>query len=286
MRWVVRVHREAVRRNIRQGVDPRAVNARPHRCRVQTADLPDMGLRSRGATRVISERDVGCVLVNWIENEPRDIKIGDHTSAANRVQTGKRRGSGGSEPKSAVVIADDPVVIVLRGNANRANRNASDERRLTDDHICRALRTRAIQTIGAKVDGIVWASWPQRGRTIEVDCVRAGNAVRRSRSRATEKRPRTERPTCEAARITYLGARLVKIGMVHRGGRALVYHGKASVSVVGVKPDRSSRKALGPVILRATDGDVRIGRMHRYALKLSSSQGGVVLSQPRVAAIN
>jgi hypothetical protein len=74
--------------------------------------------------------------------------------------------------------------------------------------------------------------------------------------------------------------------MVHRGGRALVYHGKAPVAVVGVKPDRSSREPLGPIILRATDGDVRIGRMHRDALKLSSSQGGIVLSQPGVASIN
>lgn len=108
-----------------------------------------MGLRGRDATRVISERDISYVLVCWIKNEPRDIKIGYHTSTSNWIQTGERGGTRGGEPKSAVVIADDPVVIVLSSYANGANRHASDERRLANDHVCRALGARAIQTVGA-----------------------------------------------------------------------------------------------------------------------------------------
>jgi hypothetical protein len=237
-----------------------------------------MRLRGCGAARVIPESYVGRILIRGIKNEARDVKIRDHTSTPHGIQTGKRGGTGGGEPKSSVVIADDPVVIILWGNANGANRHASNERRLTDNHVRRPLGTRAIQTIGPKVDGIIWAAWPQCGRTIEVDCVGAGNAIRSPASAATEKRPGAKGAARRAARITYLSPCLVEIGMVHRGRRALVDHSKASVAVVGVKPDGTSRKALGPVILRTTDGDVRIGRMHRYALKLSSSQGGVVLS--------
>ncbi len=275
---VTRVNREAVRRNVRQGVDARAIDARPDRRRVQTADLPNMRLRSRGAPGVVSERDIGCVLVRGIKNQARDIKIGYRTSTSDWIETGKGGGTRDGEPKSAVVIADDPVVIILSGYANGANRHASNERRLANNHICRSLGARAIQTIGTYIDRIVWASRTESGRTIEVDRVRAGNPIRRSRSRATEKRPRTECPTGQASRITDLSTGLVKIGMVHRGRRALVDHGKASVSVVRVKPDRSSREPLRSVILRPADGDVGISRMHRDALKLSRSQRGVILS--------
>jgi hypothetical protein len=123
---VICVNREAVRRNIRQGVDPRAIDARSHRRRVQARNLPNVRLRRGDALRIIPKSYIGCVLVRGIENEPCDIKIWDHTSTSHRVQTGQGGGTSGGEPKCAVVIADDPVVIVLKGNANGADRHAGD----------------------------------------------------------------------------------------------------------------------------------------------------------------
>jgi hypothetical protein len=85
-----------------------------------------MGLRCRCPARIIAQGNIGYVLVRRIKRQPRDIEIRNHASASDRVETGERRGTGGGEPERAIVVADDAVVIVLRGYADRADGNATD----------------------------------------------------------------------------------------------------------------------------------------------------------------
>jgi hypothetical protein len=269
IRGVIRVNREAVHRNVGQGAASGAINARQHRRGVQTDDLPDMRLRRGSAPRIVSERNVSCVLVCWIKNQTRDIEVRNHASSTKGIQDRQCVRAGGGEPERATVITNHSVVIVLRGNPNRAEGDSAD---LANGHICRSLCARSVQTVGAQIDR-VRDSRPQRSWTIKIHRIRAVDAIRGSRSTATEKRPGTECAACETASITYLASRLVEIGVIHRSRSTLVYHRKAAVAVIRVKPSGSVREHLRSIILCATDADVRISGMHRDALKLGGSQG-------------
>jgi hypothetical protein len=186
---VVRVNRERVGRNVRQGVDPRAVDARQHWRRIQVGGLPNMGLRCGSAARVIAKSNISDVLVCWIKNQTRDIEIRNRASTANGVQTGERGRTRGGEPEGAVIITGEPIVIILWGNANGANGNASDQWRLADYDVGRALCARAIQAVCAYVDCVVRASRTQGSRAVEVHRVGAGDAIGRPGATTAKKRP-------------------------------------------------------------------------------------------------
>ena len=164
MQWIVRVGRETIDGNVRQKADPGAVDTGLDWRGVQIGYFPDVRLRRRSSAGVVAERNVSDVFVRRIKDDTRDIEIGNGAPPAHRIQTGQGAGTGGGEPKRAVVVADEPVVIVLRSNADRADGNAADQRRLADDHVGGSLGARAIQAVGAEVDGIVRAD-PGRARS-------------------------------------------------------------------------------------------------------------------------
>jgi predicted dinucleotide-binding enzyme len=103
-----------------------------------------MGLRCRCPARIITQGNIGYVLVRRIKCQPRDIKIRNHASASDRIQTGERRGTRGGEPERAIVVADNAVVIVLWGYADGTDGNTTDQRRLANDDIGRPLGARAV----------------------------------------------------------------------------------------------------------------------------------------------
>src|SRR4029077_13400577 len=96
--------------------------------------------------------------------------------------------TGGRGEDLPVPEADQAHVVVLRRDADRADRHARDERRLADDDVVLAFVGRPVEAIRAEVNGIRVAR-PERHRSVEEDAVAAADAVERYIAGATEEGP-------------------------------------------------------------------------------------------------
>ena len=74
-------------------------------------------------------------------------------------------------------------------------------------------------------------------------------------------------------------------------GRGLVYSRVSAIAKIGARPSAKRQdvgirlQEVGSVILRASDREPPVGRMHGYALKLSSDKSSIVQARPVRAGI-